>query len=76
MVLPYIPTFLNEDTQWKYLAGMLEEKVDKETFDRIILAYQRLPEHIQKSKQTPKSHIPLKMTAAPNSICIKILNLI
>ena len=40
----------DDEAQWKYLKGMLEDKVDKETAERIKLAQHKLPELFKKIK--------------------------
>jgi hypothetical protein len=50
----------NEDAQWKYLEGMLEEKLDNETATRVNIAHQRLPELFKKIKTNTKIINPFK----------------
>jgi hypothetical protein len=50
----------NEDAQWKYLEGMLEEKLDNETATRVNIDHQRLPALFKKIKTETKIIYPFK----------------
>jgi hypothetical protein len=51
----------NEDAQWKYLEGILEEKLDNETATRVNIAHQRLRALFKKIKLIQRSSTHLNM---------------
>jgi hypothetical protein len=50
----------NKDAQWKYLEGMLEDRLDDEVVARMNNAHQRLPELFKKFKTDTKIIYPFK----------------
>jgi hypothetical protein len=50
----------DEDAQWKYLEGLLNEKVDDETANRVSYAHHRLPELFHRIKTDSRTTYPFK----------------
>jgi hypothetical protein len=60
------------DAEWKYLEGMLAEKVNNDTAEKIKLAHQKVPFYSSKSRQIPRQFIPSNMIVLPENPCVQI----